>query len=71
MMTRNGNQYSPDWSNDFFEVGVLPYNEDADAYTVPDVDYCVDMANDWQKGIGDFYGDESDPENKAVFVEEV
>lgn len=40
-----GSGYDPDWSNDYFNAGNLPYNADADTYTVADVDYCIDMAN--------------------------
>ncbi len=50
--------YSPDWSNDFFEAGGLPYDEETDAYAVPDVEYCIDMAQEW----------ESEDEDNAVFV---
>lgn len=60
MQVWNGTQYSPDWSNDFFEIGSLPYDSDKNAYVVDDVDYCIDEASDWEH------------ENKynAVFVEE-
>lgn len=68
----NGN-WSPDWSNDFFAVGGLPQNEDGDAYVVADVDYCIDQANDWKLGIGDFYDpeDNTDPEDRLVDVTEI
>ena len=39
---------SPDWSADFFMAGSLPYDEETDTYTVEDVDYCIDQANDWK-----------------------
>jgi hypothetical protein len=42
----NGTGYDPDWSNDFFEAGNLPYDEETDTYTVDDVEYCIDMAMD-------------------------
>ena len=48
--------YSPDWSNDFFNAGILPYDEDEDLHIVDDVDYCIEQAED---------------ENNAVFVEEL
>lgn len=41
----NGSGYDPDWSNDYFTAGALPYNEDTDTYTVDNVDYCIDAAN--------------------------
>ena len=28
----NGTSYDPDWSNDFFEAGNLPYDEETDTY---------------------------------------
>lgn len=42
--------YSPDWSNDFFEVGGLEIADDDVTYIVTDVDYCVACAQDWGKG---------------------
>lgn len=50
---------SPDWSLDFFDAGMLPYNDDTDTYSVPDVDYCIDQANDWK----------AESENNIVFVD--
>ena len=34
----NGEGYDPDWSADFFNVGSLEYDDDAEAYVVDDVD---------------------------------
>ena len=45
--TWTGSGYTPDWSNDLFEVGGLPYDDARDAYIVPDVAYCVDVAESW------------------------
>lgn len=53
--------YSPDWSNDFFNAGLLPYDEDEDFFIVDDVDYCIEQAEEW----------EAEDENNAVFVEEL
>lgn len=53
--------YMPDWSNDFFESGCLPYDEDIDASVVDDVDYCIEQAQEWE--------DESD--DNFVFWEEI
>lgn len=53
--------YSPDWSNDFFNAGILPYDEDEDLFIVDDVDYCIEQAEEW----------EAEDENNAVFVEEL
>lgn len=50
--------YTPDSSIDFFDAGSLPFDADADAYVVKDVEYCIEQAHDWQKGIGDYYDDE-------------
>lgn len=72
----DGNGWTPDWSNDFFEAGTLKYNEEKDAYIVPNVDYCIEQANDWKNADGDFSGDrdycsEEDLENRCVCVEEI
>ena len=55
-------QYRPSFEPDFFSVGSLPYDEERNVYTVPDVDYLADMANDWKDCKGDFSGD-TVPEN--------
>lgn len=49
--------YSPDWSYDFFNAGILPYDEDEDFFIVDDVDYCIDAALEW----------EAENEDNAVF----
>ena len=56
----DGTDLQPDFSADFFEAGGLEYNADLEAYMVPDVDYCVDYANDWKTGAGDFCDDKPD-----------
>lgn len=64
MMIWNGNGYDPDWSNDFFEVGGLPYHEDDHGdlvYEVKDVGYCIEQAQEW--------ADEDD--DNTVFVEDI
>lgn len=53
--------YSPDWSNDFFNAGILPYDEDEDFFIVDDVDYCIEQAEEWEAEDG----------NNAVFVDEL
>lgn len=50
---------SPDWSLDFFEAGSLPYDEQTEVYSVPDIEYCIDQANEWK----------SESEKHIVFVE--
>ena len=59
MNTWTGNGYTPDFSADFFEVGGLHYIEELDAHEVEDVDYCIEQANDWKDGTGDYYTDEN------------
>ena len=75
MAVWNGSGWSPDWSQDFFECGALHYDMETDAYTVDDVDYCIDCANDWKNGEGDFWEeaeqDGFDPDDRLVDVEEV
>lgn len=56
------NDYTPDWSADFFEVGCLHYNEVLGAYVVKDVEYCLDQAMDWENNTGDYIDYDADPE---------
>lgn len=49
-----GNEYTPDWSADFFEAGGLPRNETGTARVVQNVGYCIEQANDWAAYRGDF-----------------
>lgn len=46
------------WEYDFFEVGGLQLDADADAYIVEDVDYLIDRAEDYMEARGDFYGEQ-------------
>ena len=55
------NNYSPDWSADFFNVGSLLRTENGD-YIVKDVDYCIEQAFDWENGRGDFADQHNYPE---------
>ena len=61
MVVWQGTSYSPDWSNDFFEAGSLPFDEECEAYVVEDVDYCIDQAQEWG----------AEEENNMVFVDEI
>lgn len=70
MMVREGSGYSPDWSQDFFDAGSLPYDDETDTYTVEDVDYCIEQAMEWKETNTGFLGDIA-TENNAVFVEEL
>jgi hypothetical protein len=63
----NGSGYDPDWSNDYFSAGSLPYDEETDTYTVDDVDYCIDMAmSELTDEDSEFYD-----EDMTVFVDEI
>ena len=64
-----GNGYTPDWSNDFFCVGLLPKTEDG-SYIVPDVDYCIEQAKDWWRCTGDFRNDDvsAEPGERSIHV---
>ena len=53
--------YSPNWSNDFFNAGTLPYDDEEDVFEVDDVDSYIEAAEEW----------EAEDENNAVFVEEL
>lgn len=66
-----GSGYTPDWSNDFFEVGSLKIAGDGISYIVPNVDYCVSCAQDWGKGQwdGEEDADLEDISNRCVTVE--
>lgn len=59
------NEYSPDWSGDFF--GPLPYDEEKEAYIVEDVDYCIEEAAAWRLGIGE-YNDNTNNEERYFDV---
>lgn len=61
MMVWENNNYSPDWSEDFFNAGTLNYDDETDAYAVADIDYCVEQAQEWA----------AEDENNTVAVEEI
>ena len=61
MCVWNGRNYSEDWSNEFFEVGSLPWNDETDSYIVDDVDECVDSAIDAIRMVGDYSCWDGDP----------
>lgn len=63
----NDSGYDPDWSNDYFSAGSLPYDAETDTYTVDDVDYCIDMAmSELTDEDSEFYD-----EDMRVFVDEI
>ena len=65
---QNGS-YSPDWERDFFEVGSLPYDYEAGAHRVQDVDYCIDQAIDCINRTGDFAGDDEPVPGSTLLVD--
>lgn len=71
----NGSSYDPDWSADYFNAGSLPYDGDADASIVEDVDYCIEMASSADEdGACGMYNEDGDivrNEDMFVFVEEL
>ena len=67
----NGTGYDPDWSNDFFEAGNLPYDEETDTYTVDDVEYCIDMAMDEARLTVNEDGENVIDEDMHVIVTEI
>lgn len=67
----NGSGYDPDWSNDFFEAGSLPYDEENETYTVDDVEYCIEMANTEARMTVNEDGEDVIDEDMCVFVEEI
>lgn len=44
IMTWTGTGYGPDWAGEYFDAGALTRDEENDAYTVQDVQYCINMA---------------------------
>lgn len=69
MSTWEGTGYSPDWSDDFFNVGALPWaDEEEGIFFVPDISYCVEQANDWKMGVGDYADDAINAEDREVTV---
>ena len=70
MMVWQGSGYSPDWSQDFFDAGLLPYDDENDVYKVGNVDYCIEQAYDWRDSKGDFK-DDIPNDNNTVFVDEL
>ena len=71
MCVWNGSGYDPDWSEDFFSVGDLEYDEEKESRIVKDVDYCIEQAEDWKNSRGDYAEDDVNLEDKIVEVDEV
>lgn len=61
---------SEDMSNDFFEAGGLPINDDG-AYVVEDVDHCIAQADDWKNYRGDFYDEEAEEYDRESEIERI
>ena len=58
------NGYTPDWSEDFFDAGLLPYDDETGVYYVDDVEYCIQQVKDYLNG-EDEYRDSSEDEAAA------
>lgn len=75
IMTWNGTGYGQDWSAEYFDAGMLPYDEETDTYTVQDVQYCIDMAEDTgEDGARRKYNDDGElvpDDDVTVFVTEL
>lgn len=65
---KTSGRWSSDLSHDFFEWGSLTHFPDTDIAIVDDIDYCIDMANDWMNRTGD-YADDDSTEERSVLVE--
>jgi len=67
-------QYGADFAGEFF-ADVERHLYRLDAWLVEDVQYCIDYANDWAEGKGDFMEEADDPEvvngNRCVDVDEL
>lgn len=64
------NRYTEDYSYDFFEVGGLNRDENG-FHIVDDVDYLVEMMEDWCEGRGDYcYDADEDPnfDNRTIAI---
>lgn len=58
-----------DWSADFFDAGLLPYDEEIGAHRVKNVAYCIEQAEDWRDGIGDYPNEYN--EERHITVDDV
>lgn len=60
LFTSNGTGLSEDWSNEFYDVGILPKTEmeiegyGRVVYLVKDTDYLVEQAHDYGNATGEF-----------------
>lgn len=75
IMTWNGAGCGPDLAEEYFNAGALPYDEEKDAYTVQDVQYCIDMAEGTgEEGARCKYNDDGElvpDDDTEVFVTEL
>ena len=75
IMAWNGTGYGPDWAEEYFDAGMLPYDEETDTYTVQDVQYCIDMAEsageDGARCKYNEYGEIVQDDDTEVFVAEL
>ncbi len=70
MATWEDNGWTSDWSDDFFAVGNLEYDEELEAFVVQDVGLCIEFANDWKNGVGDFADERYDMEEMGMEFDE-
>ena len=59
-----------DIANEFFLVEPLPMNDEG-TYLVRNVEDCLEQAEDWKNGIGDFSSEENENEDCTLFVDEL
>ncbi len=61
-----------EWSNDisggFFQVGSLEFDVESDAYIVHDVGYCIEQADEWRDGVGDYSKEGIKPDDRLVVL---
>lgn len=61
-------EWSNDISGDFFQVGSLEFDVESDAYIVHDVLYCIEQADEWRDGVGDYSEEGVDPYDRLVVL---
>ena len=56
----NDGNGAPDYTQDFLELGKLKYDDEHQAYLVPDIQYVADQINDWENHEGDYQDGEDE-----------
>lgn len=77
----DGSRFMPDISDDFFESGGLSRiwveSVNEEVCKVPDVDYCIEQAEDWASYRGDYFDPDAKEEDqkcgieRSIYVEKV